>query len=872
MTLVTLAIVGAGPRALWALEELSQLAAERNIAFDVSVFDPGEPGIGAAYDPDQPAHRLVNVRSSSIATAAGCLDDFLGTDGEFVPRRDVGRFLTHSWQEMLSHLPPQVQVSHVRRRVGSLAELDSFDHVLLVTGHAAPSGVPDSTHIQAGTPVAIRGAALTFIDVVLDLTLGRGGRFDEQGVYVPAGTEPSIIAPFTRSGAAIQVKPAPATPAEREILERYRPAISNCAGYDDLVTILCAAATDIVGQPVTLADAAPSTAVEASWRASLAADRRPPQALGFVWRELYPEIVERVSFGRMDTGGDFFALTRLLEPLAYGPPPAQIARLLALIDAHLLDVSHLDAQIPDAPVIDAVLSPAGINPGQLEEELTDDDALKTDSTGRVTERISSVGRASEPYILGHDTLSRGLHDVIPRWARRLVDRYSPTHLHGIPPLEGRREAWMDELCTDPATARQLIDTYGSPVNVHDPAAMSRNIEELADQGARVFFARKANKSLVFVDTVRDLGHGVDVASYHELRQVLERRMPPERIIVSAAIKTDQLIDLAIDHGVIISVDSVDELRRVDKRRSLLGAERARVAPRLAPDPALLPPTRFGETARVWAEALANPVPGIEVVGIHCHLHGYAVADRITALGEVLKLIDALTHRGHAVRFVDLGGGVPMSYFDAPEPWENFQRLRARIGETSQREFTWKKDPLSNIYPFYQTPQRGEWLAELLASDEAQGLAERGVALHLEPGRSVLDGCGMTLARVAFIKTRSDGLPLVGLEMNRTQLRTAADDYLIDPIHLPGPDRPAAQTVGMEGYFVGAYCIEDEVIVRRRMRFPAGVAVGDVIAFVNTAGYFMHILESASHQIPLARNIVRTPAGEFVPDDIDGWTP
>lgn len=53
-----------------------------------------------------------------------------------------------------------------------------------------------------------------------------------------------------------------------------------------------------------------------------------------------------------------------------------------------------------------------------------------------------------------------------------------------------------------------------------------------------------------------------------------------------------------------------------------------------------------------------------------------------------------------------------------------------------------------------------------------------------------------------------------------------------------------------------------------MRFPRGVRAGDVIALPNTAGYLMHILESASHQIPLARNVVRTPSG-WVADRIDG---
>ena len=65
--------------------------------------------------------------------------------------------------------------------------------------------------------------------------------------------------------------------------------------------------------------------------------------------------------------------------------------------------------------------------------------------------------------------------------------------------------------------------------------------------------------------------------------------------------------------------------------------------------------------------------------------------------------------------------------------------------------------------------------------------------------------------------------------------------------------------------VGAYCIENELILRRKIRFPRGVAAGDLVALPNTAGYFMHILESASHQIPLAKNVV-WPDGEL--DAID----
>ncbi|SES19489.1 hypothetical protein CCYS_06750 [Corynebacterium cystitidis DSM 20524] len=43
-------------------------------------------------------------------------------------------------------------------------------------------------------------------------------------------------------------------------------------------------------------------------------------------------------------------------------------------------------------------------------------------------------------------------------------------------------------------------------------------------------------------------------------------------------------------------------------------------------------------------------------------------------------------------------------------------------------------------------------------------------------------------------------------------------------------------------------ITPRAILRHAIRFPQGVA----------AGYFMHILDSASHQIPLAHNVVYPP--------------
>ena len=326
------------------------------------------------------------------------------------------------------------------------------------------------------------------------------------------------------------------------------------------------------------------------------------------------------------------------------------------------------------------------------------------------------------------------------------------------------------------------------------------------------------------------------------------------------------------------------------------------------------PAATGDPVRDGARRAARPrrpplAPGLPdgllpIVGVHFHLDGYDPLDRVAALGESFELIDALRTRGHDPGFVDFGGGIPISYIDDPAQWDRFwSEHRAAVrGDRPPLTFDGHGLGLSlhageligapNVYPFHQRPIRGAWLEQVLAARPtrsagsagsagsatvAEAARSRGIELRCEPGRSLVDGCGMTAARVEFRKPRPDGSWLIGLAMNRTQCRSTSDDFLVDPLLL----RPAAAgrhsangrpTGPIEGFLVGAYCIERELLTWRRLVFPHGVEVGDLVVFPNTAGYLMHILESASHQIPLARNLVVRREGDPVVDPIEREDP
>lgn len=226
-----------------------------------------EFGVSGIYDPRQPDYILTNnsvadidVWSSDDPPPVGgrgpnfvewynCLPATTEPiDGsEYLPRATVGRYLHAAFLHLVAHVPHDVRlVQHVgeaidiraqgSRRAVVVALADGprveivADHVLLATGHsrAAPSdddrallsfaaGSRAARYIPFVFPlretlgdirmndrVAIRGMGLTFIDTVLELTEGRGGRFvrADGGAleYLRSGHEPLAIFPFARFG------------------------------------------------------------------------------------------------------------------------------------------------------------------------------------------------------------------------------------------------------------------------------------------------------------------------------------------------------------------------------------------------------------------------------------------------------------------------------------------------------------------------------------------------------------------------------------------------------------------------------------------------------------------------------------------------
>src|SRR5436190_960788 len=224
-------------------------------------------GASPIYDPEQPEYILVNVSVGEIdlwtekepPIVAGRGPDFVTwyqqtvephaplTGNEYLSRAVVGRYLIEGFNRILKHLPQNTTVSchvgevrDIRSRGrdyqlefvtegGQAFEFDA-DKILLATGHSRLTpGVQEQQYeafarrhtgtafipfvypvvesmkqVPAGSRVVMKGIGLTFIDAVLELTEGRGGRFKRaaSGVlaYTPGSNEPSAIIAFSRTG------------------------------------------------------------------------------------------------------------------------------------------------------------------------------------------------------------------------------------------------------------------------------------------------------------------------------------------------------------------------------------------------------------------------------------------------------------------------------------------------------------------------------------------------------------------------------------------------------------------------------------------------------------------------------------------------
>ncbi|NMA89153.1 MAG: diaminopimelate decarboxylase, partial [Methanoculleus bourgensis] len=115
----------------------------------------------------------------------------------------------------------------------------------------------------------------------------------------------------------------------------------------------------------------------------------------------------------------------------------------------------------------------------------------------------------------------------------------------------------------------LAEQFGTPLYVTDEVRIRENFRRLSGAltahypKVRVLYAAKANGNLAIFRTLASMGAGADVFSAGELTLALAAGMRPASLLFNGSSKSPSDLALAVEKGVRVSVDSLDELRQLN---------------------------------------------------------------------------------------------------------------------------------------------------------------------------------------------------------------------------------------------------------------------------------------------------------------------
>jgi diaminopimelate decarboxylase len=364
-----------------------------------------------------------------------------------------------------------------------------------------------------------------------------------------------------------------------------------------------------------------------------------------------------------------------------------------------------------------------------------------------------------------------------------------------------------ELYCEQVPVSRIAKELGTPCYVYSHATLVRHFRAYDSAFAHVphivAFAMKANSNLAILRLMAKEGSGVDIVSGGELFRALKAGVPPSKIVFAGVGKApDEIRDALKADILMFNVESPAELQAINAVAAEVG-KKARVALRINPDidpkthPYIstgLKKSKFGIAAdRALQEfSSASSLSHIEVVGVHAHIGSQLteIAPFIEALKKVVGLIEALNTRGITIRYLNIGGGLGITYSDEKPPLP--------------------QDLSNAILPLVR---------------------DLGITLVMEPGRVIVGNAGILVTRALYLKEgEAKSFIIVDAAMNdliRPSLYGAYHE--IRPL-----DEAASHRARHQVDIVGPVCESGDFLAKDRM-LPA-VKPGELMAVMSAGAY------------------------------------
>jgi diaminopimelate decarboxylase len=246
----------------------------------------------------------------------------------------------------------------------------------------------------------------------------------------------------------------------------------------------------------------------------------------------------------------------------------------------------------------------------------------------------------------------------------------------------------DELWCEEVSISRLSEEVGTPFYLYSHRTMKHHFhvfdEAFADVPHILCFAAKANSNIAILRIFIKEGGGVDIVSGGELYRAMKAGVDPRKVVYSGVGKKLDEIEYALGAGILMfNVESSQELGVINdcaKRLGKVAGIALRVNPDVDPEthPHIstgLKKNKFGIDIKKSLEEYreARKLANLDIKGVSCHIGSQVtkVSPFVDALDRLKKLIHLLKKDGIEIRYLDLGGGLGITYDQetAPNPSE-----------------------------------------------------------------------------------------------------------------------------------------------------------------------------------------------------------
>jgi diaminopimelate decarboxylase len=288
-----------------------------------------------------------------------------------------------------------------------------------------------------------------------------------------------------------------------------------------------------------------------------------------------------------------------------------------------------------------------------------------------------------------------------------------------------------DLWCEQAPVRAIAEKVGTPFYLYSYRTLKNHFhvfdQAFAEIPHLICFAVKSNSNIGILRIFIAEGGGVDIVSGGELYRAMQAGVDPRKVVYSGVGKRLDEIEYALKSDILMfNVESFQELSEIHACAQRLG-KKAGVALRVNPDvdpqthPYIstgLKENKFGVNIKKSIEAYreARRMPSLDIKGVSCHIGSQVtkISPFVDALNRLKKLVHLLREEGMDIRYLDLGGGLGITYDE-------------------------------------ETPPHPTEYAKAII-DAAKGL---NCTFIFEPGRVIVGNAGILVTKVLYTKTNED---------------------------------------------------------------------------------------------------------------------